>query len=143
MDFIPLYWLTCLLTILCAGALWGSAVTTKADDGTGFDPGDTRGWQAFHRSSFGWRGTQLESHPDYVEDFGFDTCIGWEATANRIVVLSEDLNRTCARDEGLKDHPRTEMMTPRRAAHRCLSLLMSGTHRPPCNSHGVYVAAEC
>jgi hypothetical protein len=29
-----------LLMVLCAGALWGSVVTAKADDGTGFDPGD-------------------------------------------------------------------------------------------------------
>jgi hypothetical protein len=71
-------WATCLLMVLCAGALWATAPMAAADDddGTGFDPGDTRGWQETHRLDFGWTGTQLESHPDYVEDFGFDACIG-------------------------------------------------------------------
>ena len=70
-------WATCLLTVLCAGTLWASAPTAAADDdGTGFDPGDTRGWQETHRLQFGWEGTQLESHPDYVGNFGFDACIG-------------------------------------------------------------------
>lgn len=46
------------------------------EDGTGFDPGDTRGGLALMNQALGTSWTDSrQDHPDYVEDFGIDGCV--------------------------------------------------------------------